>query len=379
MKTILLLSGYMKSGKDTVGDYLVKNYNFQRFAFADCLKNQVAEIYNIDRSLLDTQKGKESRTIVNNQEISIRQLLINHGKEKRNLDINYWVNIVSKDILKSDYNKIVITDWRFPNEYYKICENFQNTGKVLTLRINRLRYPLLNDESETSLDNFEFNAVISNTTSDLETLYNEIENTFEYSIIIDSKDKLFLTDVDDTLLKWVSGFINFIKKLNYKTITKYPQSWMMTNWISNSSGYPVQKDEILTLISLFNKSQEFSKLAKYDNAFEVLTKFKNRNYKIIAITSCNNDTETQKNRQENLNKEFPDLIDKLICLPLGSCKKKKLEMYKSSIWLDDNFVNVQQGHDLGHLSFMVCHSWNKDLSGDFKKITDLRELLEYME
>ena len=43
---ILGLVGFASSGKDTVADYLVRNHNFNRIAFADPLKDAASIIFD---------------------------------------------------------------------------------------------------------------------------------------------------------------------------------------------------------------------------------------------------------------------------------------------------------------------------------------------
>ena len=57
---IIGICGLIGSGKDTIADYLVTNYNFKKLSFADKLKDSVATMFDWDRELLDG-KTDESR------------------------------------------------------------------------------------------------------------------------------------------------------------------------------------------------------------------------------------------------------------------------------------------------------------------------------
>ena len=57
---IIGICGLIGSGKDTIADYLVTNYNFKKLSFADKLKDSVATMFDWDRDLLDG-KTDESR------------------------------------------------------------------------------------------------------------------------------------------------------------------------------------------------------------------------------------------------------------------------------------------------------------------------------
>ena len=187
---IIMLSGYMKSGKDTAGDHLCSKYGFKRFAFADVLKDEISEIYNIERSILDTQEGKSQifhtcNTSTKNCQcnITIRKILINHGQERRAQDINYWVNKVLNSITKNatSTQRFVITDWRFENEYYRMKE-YSNTS-VVSWRIDRWNDIPYQDVTETQLDHFNFDIIIQNK-QDLDELYKNIDNAMNLLLII---------------------------------------------------------------------------------------------------------------------------------------------------------------------------------------------------
>ena len=171
-KVIYLTGGKAGSGKDTMADYLCKNYGCKRLAYADALKDYTSEKYNIDRNLFDTQEGKMKVIKVNDSELTIRQLLINVSLEKKINNENLWIDIVIQKILDSDNEFIVISDFRYPAEYYELTKKFDN---VSTIKIVRNNVNLINDHSETALDAFDFDCIIYNN-SDLKSLYSTIDS-----------------------------------------------------------------------------------------------------------------------------------------------------------------------------------------------------------
>lgn len=171
--SIILISGYTNSGKDTIGRNLTSYHNYHRVAFADALKDEVAEIYGIDRASLDTQEGKE--TLFDDTRTA-RDLLISHGKQRRQEDPNYWTKKVVDQI--RNYEKVVITDWRFPHEYDVICFEF-GEETVHTWRVNRYGRVLANmDESETSLNGWNFDHVFDNNDS-IGVLFREVDSVVD--------------------------------------------------------------------------------------------------------------------------------------------------------------------------------------------------------
>jgi phosphomevalonate kinase len=174
-KTIVLLSGWTGSGKDYVGDIIEKEYGYRKDKIAKSLKDEVSNKYNISRKLLETQEGK--RTVFENGE-TYRDLLIRHGEEMREKDKYYWVkNIVSEEYGESS-TSIVISDWRFIEEY----EYLENTGSnIITIRIERFDEINTECKTEHALDNFEFDYKISNS---LGTTREEIIERLQYCKIL---------------------------------------------------------------------------------------------------------------------------------------------------------------------------------------------------
>lgn len=118
-----MLSGYVGSGKDTVGNALE---GYQRLAFADTLKEDCSKIYNIDITYFYDREKKDKMY----EEIGMkpRELLIMHATQKRKEDIHYFVRIVYEKIEKD--KNYVITDCRFHNELWFMKKRFKNMKSV---------------------------------------------------------------------------------------------------------------------------------------------------------------------------------------------------------------------------------------------------------
>lgn len=170
-RSIILLAGKAGSGKDTVANHLVKNYSFKRFAFADTLKEYVAKKYNVPLELLFTQEGKKQEIVVKKKKVTLRDLLIKDGAEKRQEDKNYWVNLVIEKIqAEPQTQNIVISDFRFPNEFVRMNDIFSEIVAVKVVRENGCEN--IDDISETALNQFVFDRILFNdrTIYDLEKL-----------------------------------------------------------------------------------------------------------------------------------------------------------------------------------------------------------------
>ena len=175
---IIALSGYARTGKDTVANILVAKYDFERVAFADKLREvlyalnpivgwgvtmpvyyqDVIDLYGYEAAK-DTTFGPE-----------IRRLLQRLGTEagRRVLGEDVWATALL-DGLEVGQN-YVITDCRFPNEARAV-----EAELGLTVRVSRLDIGPVNDhESEISLDDWSFDAYINNDGT-LEDLSNAVD------------------------------------------------------------------------------------------------------------------------------------------------------------------------------------------------------------
>lgn len=183
---IIGLSGYARSGKDTVAEVLVAN-GWERIAFADKLRdflyalNPIVEIgvdneYIRLRDVIDHfgWDGYKDTPYVS----EIRPLLQRLGTEagRQTLWDSIWIDAALHD-LKSD-GKYVITDCRFPNEAEAVRER---GGEVI--RVERRGVgPAVGPDgrahaSETSLDGYSFNYRIENDGT-LEEFQNKIRGIF---------------------------------------------------------------------------------------------------------------------------------------------------------------------------------------------------------
>lgn len=177
MQKILLLSGKAGSGKDTVGNLLVGMGNWIKIGFADCLKNEASLLYGIPKHMFYSQEGKMS---INQYNVTNRDVLIRHGMNMRKKDPYYWTNKVIEFIIsKSKDKNVVITDFRFPDEYSRLSKFFRN---LKTARIHR-DVKLIDSPSEKMLDDFSFDFHIYNNSNGKEHLIRQIKSNSYLTIV----------------------------------------------------------------------------------------------------------------------------------------------------------------------------------------------------
>ncbi len=141
---VVLLSGWSQSGKDTVGARLVADHEFQRFAFADPVKDVAASLYGFDRKLADTQEGKATvvpqRNWIMPAGRTVRDWVIQVGEDRKKVHGGgTWAEKIADRILAthSFRRRYVITDWRFPEELATLQARLPPTAEFYPVRLVR--------------------------------------------------------------------------------------------------------------------------------------------------------------------------------------------------------------------------------------------------
>jgi hypothetical protein len=194
VKQLILISGRMRSGKNTFANFLAdelknKKLTVEQDAFANGVKNgsrddfrpltnfindhiekikaQIGALYSLDKilpqgmlgsvfGLLDILKTKDDNWFEEKTPIT-RFILQAYGTEifRKRVDPDWWALQLKKRFLVSKPDVTLVTDVRFPNE----IEVFNNVGdyKVITIRVERnvkTDPTIAAHDSETALDNW---------------------------------------------------------------------------------------------------------------------------------------------------------------------------------------------------------------------------------
>jgi hypothetical protein len=144
---IIGVTGHARHGKDTTGQFLVDNYDFARYAFADQLKSMALTLNPIIRTFTFPKHAERLATLVKllgwdkAKEIpEVRRFLQVLGTEavRDHLGQDAWVDALDKKLNDDGLTRdsdIVITDVRFPNEAQFVK---RNSGEIW--RVKRLVY-----------------------------------------------------------------------------------------------------------------------------------------------------------------------------------------------------------------------------------------------
>jgi hypothetical protein len=198
MRKIFAICGFAGSGKDTLADFLVENRGYTKLSFASLLKDVVSVLFSWDREMLEgkTEASREWRETVDTwwetklqiKGLTPRMILQTIGTDvlRNHFNEDIWVIAIERKILQSKYNKIVITDCRFPNEYIMlkelgskfvcVCRNELPDWGIDFL--NRGTKPKNIHESEYLWLNFDFDYIIENVGT-VENFKKDILSTFK--------------------------------------------------------------------------------------------------------------------------------------------------------------------------------------------------------
>lgn len=158
-------------------------------------------------------------------------------------------------------------------------------------------------------------------------------------------------DCDDILLNWIEGFKKSLSNKGIETTSDLPETWSLSTWLN------LPEKECVELIAEFNASEDFGKLKAFEdakNAIPILADYNS----LHVLTSCSDDPEVVKRREDNLFNEFGDQFDFVTCLPLGVSKLEALEKLEPGLWIEDNFKNAVLGVRAGHRSYCMRKTHN---------------------
>jgi hypothetical protein len=156
---VLMLSGWSGVGKDAAAALLVEEMQFLRKAFADALKEDVAFITGLSLDEFHTyRKDLPCRSPAFPDAKTPRDMILTHARLARSADPDVFARLIGSDLLdldpetESKANRIVISDWRYRNEYSYLRELLPPQCQIIRARIQRPSVRQSDDPSEHDLD-----------------------------------------------------------------------------------------------------------------------------------------------------------------------------------------------------------------------------------
>jgi dephospho-CoA kinase len=199
--TIIGFIGNKGAGKDTLADYLVDNYNYIKYNFANPIKD-IAEILfdlkynqlNIDKEQIDSRWNLSPRTIFQRLGTEFGQDMIYELFPELNDKIkkkHFWLKHFEVFLEKNKNKNIVIADIRFLHEIEFLVNNNNNNNndinKCILIKIvntkNNIdidRHISENEISKIDLKHIDF---IINNNSSKEELYSKFNNLINNNLI----------------------------------------------------------------------------------------------------------------------------------------------------------------------------------------------------
>lgn len=154
---IIGFSGSFGSGKTTRAQYLSqklddlgKDYYFTNFAAA--LKKMLSSHFDVPLSQFNTTTGKSE--ICPKYGVSYGKVLQMYGQGMRNIDPDYWIHELEKDVDPKSNTIIIIGDVRYQNEMDWIRSKGGHVFKKMGMRPISIAGRDLNHESEKELTGY---------------------------------------------------------------------------------------------------------------------------------------------------------------------------------------------------------------------------------
>jgi hypothetical protein len=164
---IISLAGRGRVGKDTFAEILAEEIfnsvkkRFVLMAYANELKNRVQKDFDLSyEQLWGNQKevpDKRYPKVRNSTELfwTPREIMQDYGEFYRSIDYDFWVKELFRVIDEKEYNNVIITDVRHPNEATPVINRGGLIIKITSNRENKEQVHGENHISETAMDNYD--------------------------------------------------------------------------------------------------------------------------------------------------------------------------------------------------------------------------------
>jgi len=220
MKTIILISGFKRAGKDTLSDILKNKIGAKRaekISFARPMKEILSDTLGITLQELESYKNNPERFKLLLEDKmwfykdlkDFREVLQHFGDAvKRQFGQDVW-SVLTKNIIK-DINKevVIISDWRYLIEHATLNKEYLN---LVTVRVAGGEVPDLSLEhsSETELINFPFDYTLDNRDKDFNKLSKQADKLLSDLDI--NKTKVEEKHINEDLYEFIQNYLKLEK------------------------------------------------------------------------------------------------------------------------------------------------------------------------
>jgi hypothetical protein len=165
--------GKKYSGKDTMADYLVSRYGFQKRSFAGPLKDACRHLFHFSEAQCHDPRQKE--VVDTRWNISPRQAFQMVGTDwvRHQFHRNFWVERMRHELMGFGPNdRVVLCDVRFENEKDLVLEL---GGFMWGIQRPSFRRRRDEHESETSMDSFFASLPLLENNGSVQEFYSKID------------------------------------------------------------------------------------------------------------------------------------------------------------------------------------------------------------
>jgi hypothetical protein len=173
LEHIWLIKGYAGSGKDVVANIMSSILTSVAVdSFARLVKQHVNEKYDIPLEWMHTQEGKKRTVTIDDQEMTVRDLIIREGQTEKEITGNKGI-WAERLVAPTNKRHWVFSDWRFISELESLQKNYPGVS-IHTIEVYRPSVVPLSSMTEHELDSYHCEIKLDNSGS-LLFLGNQIE------------------------------------------------------------------------------------------------------------------------------------------------------------------------------------------------------------
>lgn len=189
-------------------------------------------------------------------------------------------------------------------------------------------------------------------------------------------DKILLTDIDDTLLHFGHQFETWLKEhKNFQPVQRLIEVFHIPTWLD------IAQEQADNLIHEFCDNKEmYSTLPAYKDALEVLPTLHQAGWRIDAVTAVPDHGWVRESRMRNLEMHFGPIFTELHLTGWAKDGKRKvLQEYEPSFFVEDAAHHAETGADTGHTVLMLDRKYNNHVEHDnVVRVQDWRDVWRYI-
>lgn len=182
-------------------------------------------------------------------------------------------------------------------------------------------------------------------------------------------EKLILTDVDDTVLKFADHFQAYVESRGIPTYGELRTVYSLEPFLR------MDREETRKLLREYSHDTEGYQPPE-ECAAEVLPELYKAGYRFVAITACGLDPLFRLKRKRHLEEVFGFRWEDVHVVDLLTTKVPILREFSPSVWVEDSWHHAVDGAGLGHTSYVVSRPYNEVTAQhpEIKRVADWREI-----